>query len=64
MLKNLMAPSVLSASSLAQIKEKLFSHFKPKPPVIAERFLFHKSDQLPREPIKNLDIVYVNYRSC
>ena len=49
-LKNLTAPS---ASSLAQIKEKLVSHFKPKPPVIAERFSFHKRDQLPGEPIKN-----------
>ena len=49
-LKNLTAPS---ASSLAQIKEKLVCHFKPKPPVIAERFSFHKRDQLPGQPIKN-----------
>ena len=41
-LKNLTAPAAPSGCSLAQIKEKLVSHFKPKPPVTAERFSFHK----------------------
>ena len=55
-LKNLTAPAAPSGCSLAQIKEKLVSHFKPKPPVIAERFSFHKRDQLPGEPIKDFVI--------
>ena len=41
---------------MAQIKEELIKHFKPKPPVIAERFTFHKRDQQPGEPIKEFVI--------
>ena len=46
-LKNLTAPAEPSGCYLAQIKEKLVNHFKLKLPVISERFLFHKHDQLP-----------------
>ena len=51
-LKNLVAPRKPSECTLAQITESLIRHFKPKPPVIAERFAFHKRDQRPGEPIK------------
>lgn len=51
-LKNLAAPQKPSELSLAQLTELLIKHFKPKPPVIAERFAFHKRDQHPGEPIK------------
>ena len=51
-LKNLVAPQKPSECTLAQITELLIRHFKPKPPVIAERFAFHKCDQCPGEPIK------------
>ena len=44
-LKNLTAPETPLDCSLARIKEALINHFKPKPPVIAERFIFHKRDQ-------------------
>ena len=54
--KILTAPAVPSDCYLAQIKEKLVSHFKPKLPVIAERFLFHNRDQLPGKPIKDFVI--------
>ena len=55
-LKNLTAPETPSDCSLARIKEALINHFKPKPPVIAERFIFHKRDQRPGEPIKEFVI--------
>ena len=51
-LKNLAAPRKPSECTLAQIKKLLIGHFKPKLPVIAERFAFHKCDQQPDEPIK------------
>ena len=35
-LKNLTAPEAPSDCTMAQIKEELIKHFKPKPPVIAE----------------------------
>jgi len=47
-----MAPEAPSECLLAQIKEAMIKHFKPKPPVIAERFTFHKHDQQLGEPIK------------
>ena len=52
-IKNLTAPVAPSGCCLAQIKENLVSHFKLKPPIVAEIFLFHKRDQLPGEPIKD-----------
>ena len=51
-LKNLVVPQKPSECTLAQITELLIRHFKPKPPVIAEHFAFHKRDQHPGEPIK------------
>ena len=53
-LKNLAASQKPSECTLAQIKELLIGHFKPKPLVIAERFAFHKRDQQSGEPIKEL----------
>jgi len=41
-LKNLLAPDEPKDSSLASIKEKLIAHYKPKPPVIGQRFVFHQ----------------------
>ena len=51
-LKNLTAPDPSTGRSLERIKGALIKHFKPKPPVIAKRFIFHKHDQRPGEPIK------------
>ena len=62
-LKNLMAPEAPSDCTLAQIKEELVGHFKPKPPVIAERFTFHKCDQLLGEPIKEL-VIELRHLAC
>ena len=55
-LKNLTASDPPSGCSLERIKEVLINHFKPKPPVIAERFIFHKRNQHPGEPIKEFVI--------
>ena len=41
---------------MEKIKEVLMEHLKPKPPVIAERFTFHKWDQLPGEPVNEFVI--------
>ena len=46
-LKNLAEPQKPLECTLAQIKELLIRHFKLKPPVIVERFAFHKRDQQP-----------------
>ena len=37
-LQNLFAPANLKDSDLATIKQKLVRHYKPKPPVIDQRF--------------------------
>jgi len=50
-LKNLLAPDELKDSSLASIKEKLIAHYKPKPPVIRQRFVFHQRIQNTGESI-------------
>ena len=55
-LRNSVAPMAPSGCTLAQIKEKLVSHFKPKPLAINERFSFLKHDLLPGEPIKDFMI--------
>ena len=55
-LRNLTAPDPSMGSSLERIKEALINHFKPKPPVITKRFIFHKRDQHPGEPIKEFVI--------
>ena len=38
-------------------QKKLVGLFKPKSPVIVERFSFHKCDKLPGEPIKDFVII-------
>ena len=55
-LKNLVAPKTPKDCTMEKIKEVLMGHFKPKPPVIAERFIFHKRDQLPGEPVNEFVI--------
>ena len=55
-LKNLVAPKAPKDCEMDKIKEVLVKHFKPKPPVIAEQFTFHKRDQLPGEPINEFVI--------
>ena len=47
LLRNLLAPTLPKDGSLAQVIAILEKHFDPKPAVIAERFKFHKRDQLP-----------------
>ena len=44
-LKNLVAPRAPKECRMDRIKELLVNHFKPRPPVIAERYAFHKRDQ-------------------
>ena len=51
MLKNLLAPDEPKDSALADIKEKLITHYKPKPPVIGQRFVFHQRTQNSGESI-------------
>ena len=55
-LNNLTAPEAPSDCTMAQIKEELIKHFKLKPPVTAERFMFHKHEQRPGEPMKEFVI--------
>ena len=50
-LKNLVAPRAPKECSMDRIKESLVNHFKPKPPVIAERYAFHKRDQRAGETV-------------
>lgn len=46
-----MAPTLPKDKSLAEVIAVLEKHFDPTPAVIAERFKFHKRDQLPGESI-------------
>ena len=55
-LKNLVAPKAPKDCTMEKIKEALTKHFKPKPPVISERFTFHKCDQLPGDPVNEFVI--------
>ena len=55
-IKNLVAPQTPKECSLDRIKELLINHFKPRPPVIAERFAFHKRDQHPGETVNEFVI--------
>ena len=48
-LKSLTAPTLPAECELRRIKEVLVQHYKPTPLIIAERFAFHKRDQLPEE---------------
>ena len=51
LLRNLLAPTLPKDKSLAEVIAVLEKHFDPKPAVIAERFKFHKRDQLPGESL-------------
>ena len=52
-LKNLAAPKAPKDCTMDKIKENLT---KPRAPIIAERFTFHKRDQLPGEPVNGFVI--------
>ena len=41
-LRNLLAPAEPKDKELATIKQKLVRYYKPKPPVIGQRFIFHQ----------------------
>ena len=51
LLRNLLAPTLPKDKSLTEVIEVLQKHFDPKPAVIAERFKFHKREQLPGESL-------------
>ena len=46
-----MAPELPKDKSLEQVIAVLEGHFNLKPAVIAERFIFHKREQIPGETI-------------
>ena len=50
-LRNLVAPDLPQDKSLDEIVTALSSHYEPKPIVIAQRFHFHRRNQLPTESI-------------
>ena len=50
-LKNLVAPQAPKECSMDRIKELLVNYFKPRPLVIAKRFVFHKQAQLVGETV-------------
>ena len=50
-LKNLLAPVAPKDSSLTNIMKALIDHYKPKPPVIGQRFIFHQPVQMPGESV-------------
>ena len=50
-LKNLLAPTLPKEKSYAELVAALWSHFKPKPLVIAKRFHFHWRSQAEGESI-------------
>lgn len=54
--KNLVAPQMPKECSLDRIKELPINHFKPRLPVIAERFAFHKHDQHPGKTVNEFVI--------
>ena len=51
LLKDLLAPTLPSTKSFAEIREVLQGHFQPKPLVIAERFKFHQRNQSESESV-------------
>ena len=53
LLRNLSAPVKPAERSFKEIVELLRKHLSPKPLVIAERFRFHRRDQLSGESISN-----------
>lgn len=53
LLRNLLAPSSPKEKSFAEIIQTLHAHFKPRPLVIAERFLFHRLNQEADESVSD-----------
>ncbi len=51
LLRNLLAPAVLKEKTLDEIITALKQHFEPKPIVIAERFHFHRRNQVVGESV-------------
>ena len=49
--RNLVAPASPKQKTYTELKDALSAHFSPKPLFIAERYRFHKREQLPRESI-------------
>ena len=49
--QNLVAPASPKDKTYTELMDALSAHFSPKPLVIAERYRFHKRDQLPGESI-------------
>lgn len=49
LLKNLLSPDKPSSKKYDEIIQVLKEHFEPKPLIIAERFKFHKRDQMENE---------------
>ena len=55
-LRDLLAPSELKDSEFPTIKQKLVKHYKSKPPVIAQRFIFDQRTQKSGETINQFII--------
>ena len=51
LLRNLLAPAQPKDKSLEEIVDTMKAHYKPKPPVIVERFHFHRRNQGSHESI-------------
>src|SRR5207253_5465712 len=51
LLRDLCSPTLPSAKNYTELTIILSQHLNPKPLVIAERFKFHKRDQLPSESV-------------
>ena len=51
LLRDLLAPAKPQDKSLNDVIEALKKHFEPKPLITAERFHFHRRDQLPTETV-------------
>ena len=51
LVRNLVAPDAPVSKSFRELADKLTEHFEPKPIIIAERFHFHKRNQLQTESI-------------
>ena len=52
-LKSLSAPTLPVECNSKKLKEVLVQHYKRTPLIIAERFAFHKRDQLPEEKVND-----------
>ena len=55
LLSDLLSPDLPSSKSMDALISVLRGHFEPRRVVIAERFHFHKRDQLPGESICDFD---------